>query len=91
MKCGQCGQEVPEDAIYCPFCTRGRATGQGDIIRGGLKGGLVGLMLGLLPVLVLLAIYGPERGIKAIAFAVPVGTFTTGLILGMVRAKQDWK
>ncbi len=91
MKCGKCGQEVPEGAIYCPFCTAGKPTGQGDVIRGGLKGGLIGLLVGLLPMLGLLALYGPERGIKAIVFAVPVATFTTGLILGMVRAKQDWK
>jgi hypothetical protein len=31
------------------------------------------------------------RGIKAIAFAVPMATFITGLIIGMVKAKRDWK
>ncbi len=35
--------------------------------------------------------YGAERGIKAIAFIVPVTTFTTGLIIGLVKAKRDWK
>ena len=91
MKCSQCGQEVPDGAIYCPFCTGERKTSDGDVIRGGIKGGLIGLLIGLLPVLLLLYTYGAERGIKAIVFAVPVATFTTGLIIGMVRAKQDWK
>ena len=90
MKCGKCGQEVPEGAIYCPFCTGERKTTDADVIRGGIKGGLVGLVVGL-PVLLLLYIYGAERGIKAIVFAVPVATFITGLIIGMVKAKQDWK
>jgi len=91
MKCGKCGQEVPDGALYCPFCTGGGRTMDGDVIRGGVKGGLVGLALGLVPALALLYLYGPERGIKAIAFAVPTAAFITGLIIGMVRAKQDWK
>ncbi|MBK7900687.1 MAG: hypothetical protein KA603_01315 [Azonexus sp.] len=82
---------MPEDAIYCPFCVGERKTTDRDVIAGGLKGGLLGLIVGLLPALVLLYLFGAERGIKAIAFAVPVATFTTGLILGMVKAKQDWK
>ena len=32
-----------------------------------------------------------ERGIKAIAFTLPIGTFTTGLIIGLVKAKREWK
>ena len=84
-------QEVPEDAIYCPHCTGDRQTTQREIIRGGIVGGLKGLFLGLLPAIVLLMHYGAERGIKAIAFIVPVTTFTTGLIIGLVRAKRDWK
>jgi hypothetical protein len=91
MQCGKCGRDVPEDAIYCPFCVGERKTTDRDVIAGGLKGGLLGLIVGLLPALVLLYLFGAERGIKAIAFAVPVATFTTGLILGMVKAKQDWK
>ena len=39
----------------------------------------------------LLAYYGTVRGIKAIASAVPMATFITGLIIGMVKAKRDWK
>jgi len=87
MKCSKCGQEVPEGAIYCPFCTGGGTASEKDLIRGGIRGGLIGLVLGLIPAFVLLAIYGPERGIKAIAFAVPIATFTTGLTLGLVKAK----
>lgn len=91
MKCSKCGQEVPVDAIYCPFCTgEGKTTDQ-EVIRGGIKGGLIGLLAGVLPMLPLLYIYGPERGIKAIVFAVPIATFTTGLIIGLVKAKREWK
>jgi hypothetical protein len=61
------------------------------VIRGGIRGGAIGLFLGLLPALWLLYQFGAERGIKAIVFAVPVATFTTGLIIGMVKAKRDWK
>jgi hypothetical protein len=91
MKCSQCGQEVPADAIYCPHCTGDRKTTDRDVIRGGIRGGAIGLFLGLVPALWLLDQFGAERGIKAIAFAVPVATFTTGLIIGMVKAKRDWK
>ena len=91
MQCSKCGQEVPADAIYCPHCTGERKTTDRDVIRGGIKGGLIGLLIGLLPALVLLYIYGAERGIKAIAFITPFITFTTGLIIGLVKAKRDWK
>ncbi|KAB2926715.1 MAG: zinc ribbon domain-containing protein [Dechloromonas sp.] len=91
MQCSKCGQEVPADAIYCPHCTGERRTTDSEVIRGGIKGGLLGLVIGLLPALLLLYIYGAERGIKAIAFAVPAATFTTGLIIGLVKAKRDWK
>ena len=91
MKCSKCGRTVPEDAIYCPHCTGDRKTTDRDVIRGGVRGGLLGLLVGLLPALVLLYLFGAERGIKAIALTVPIGTFTTGLILGLVKAKRDWK
>jgi len=91
MQCSKCGQEVPADAIYCPHCTGDRKTTDRDVIRGGIRGGAIGLFLGLLPALWLLYQFGAERGIKAIVFAVPVATFTTGLIIGMVKAKRDWK
>ena len=91
MKCSQCGQEVPADALYCPHCTGDRKTTDRDVISGGIRGGAIGLFLGLLPALWLLYYFGAERGIKAIAFALPVATFTTGLIIGMVKAKRDWK
>ena len=91
MQCAKCGQEVPADAIYCPHCTGERKTTDREVIRGGLVGGLKGLFLGLLPAIALLQMYGAERGIKAIAFIVPAVTFTTGLIIGLVRAKREWK
>ncbi len=91
MQCAKCGQEVPADAIYCPHCTGERKTTDQDVIRGGIRGGMIGLFLGLLPSLGLLYYFGAERGIKAIAFIIPVTTFTTGLIIGMVKAKRDWK
>jgi hypothetical protein len=91
MKCSKCGQEVPADAIYCPRCTGERKTTDQEVIRGGVKGGLVGLFLGLLPALWLLYHFGAVRGIKGIAVAVPIAAFTTGLIIGLVKAKRDWK
>ena len=91
MLCAKCGQEVPADAIYCPFCTGERKTTDREVILGGIKGGLLGLILGLLPALLLLYLYGAERGIKAIALIVPVIAFTTCMIIGLVKAKRDWK
>ena len=62
-----------------------------EVIRGGIKWGLIGLVLGLLPMIWLLYHFGAERGIKAIAFTVPIATFTTGLIIGLVKAKREWR
>lgn len=91
MKCSKCGQEVPADAIYCPHCTGERKTSDRDVIRGGIRGGLIGLFLGLLPAAWLLFDFGAERGIKAIAFILPAVSFVTGLIIGLVKAKREWK
>ena len=91
MQCTKCGQEVTEDAIYCPHCTGERRITDRQVINGGLKGGTIGLAIGLVLVTVLLSFHDLERGIKAIALTVPIGTFTTGLILGLVRARRDWK
>ncbi|WP_153145759.1 zinc ribbon domain-containing protein [Dechloromonas sp. H13] len=91
MRCSKCGQEVPADAIYCPHCTGERQTTDREVIRGGIRGGLIGLLVGLVPALLILYLYGAERGIKAIALTVPIATFATGLILGLVKAKRDWK
>ena len=52
---------------------------------------LIGLAIGLVPAIILLVIFGVERGVKAIAFIIPVTTFTTGLIIGLVKAKREWK
>ena len=43
--------------------------------------------LGMLPAVWLLFQFGAERGIKTIAFIVPVATFTTGLIIGLVKSQ----
>ena len=91
MQCAKCGQEVPADAIYCPHCTGQQATTDREVMLGGVKGGTLGLGLGLLIVTAVLAFYDLERGIKAIVLIVPVATFTTGLIIGLVKAKRDWK
>lgn len=91
MQCSKCGQDVPVDAIYCPHCTGDRKTTDREVIRGGIRGAAIGLFLGMLPAVWLLFQFGAERGIKAIAFTVPIATFTTGLIIGLVKAKRDWK
>ena len=91
MNCTKCGQEVPADAIYCPHCTGDGTTTDREVIRGGVRGGLIGLLVGLVPALLILYLYGAERGIKAIVFILPAVTFTTGLIIGLVKAKREWK
>ena len=91
MNCAKCGREAPEDAIYCPHCVAQRKATQAQVINGGIKGGTIGLALGLAAVTLLLANYELERGIKAIVLILPIDTFTTGLIIGLVRAKTDWK
>ena len=91
MRCAKCGLDVPEDAIYCPNCAGEQTTSDGDVMRGGLKGGTIGLGIGLAIVTALLVYYDLERGIKAIVLAVPIGTFATGLIIGLVKAKREWK
>lgn len=91
MNCTKCGQDVPEDAIYCPHCTGERKTTDHEVILGGVRGGAIGLAIGLIFVTIELYFYDLERGIKAIVVAVPIATFTTGLIIGMFKAKKDWK
>ena len=91
MQCSKCGLEVPADAIYCSHCTGDRKATDAAVINGGVKGGAIGLAIGLALVTVLLANYELERGITAIALALPIGTFATGLIIGLVRAKREWK
>lgn len=81
--CTRCGQEAPDGAIYCPHCCGGDHLP--EAIRGGVRWGLIGLSLGLVVSVTVLSLYGFEKGIKAIAFAVPVGTFTTGLLMGLWR------
>ena len=91
MQCSKCGQEVPADAIYCPHCTGERKTSNREVIWGGIRGGLIGIFLGMLPGLWLLYEFGAVRGVKGIAVAVPLATFTTGFIIGLVKAKREWK
>ena len=91
MQCSKCGQGVPANAIHCPHCVAEPKTTDQEAIRGGIRGGLVGFVIGLLPMLWVLEHFGAERGIKAIVFAVPIATFTTGLMIGLVKAKRDWK
>ena len=91
MRCAKCGQDAPEDAVYCPHCVSARPVSDREVINGGLKGAAIGLGLGLVLATLLLAVYDLERGIKAIVLITPLITFTTGLIIGLVRAKRDWK
>ena len=91
MQCSKCGQEVPAAVTSCPHCPGDRKTWDRAVTRAGIRGGAIGLFLGMLPTVWLLFQFGAERGIKAIAFIVPVITFTTGLIIGLVKAKRDWK
>lgn len=83
MRCQRCGEEAPDGAIYCPHCCGGEKLP--SALRIGMRWGLVGLALGLAAAAALLAIYGPVRGIKGIALALPLGAFATGLVLGFHR------
>ena len=89
MQCDKCGHEAPPDAIYCPHCTRNEPTTEKRLLRGGMYGALFGALIGLPPSAWLLAEYGLQRGYSAIAFMWPVATITTGLIIGLVRARGD--
>lgn len=91
MQCAKCGQDVPAEAIYCPHCAGARKTTDAELMLGGARGGAIGLAIGLALVTALLAFYDLERGITAIVVIAPLITFTTGLIIGLVRAKRDWK
>ena len=65
--------------------------GGAGFLSGLVVGGVIGLLVGLIPALLILYIYGAERGIKALALTVPIATFTTGLLIGLVKAKREWK
>ncbi len=91
MQCAKCGREVPADALYCPHCTGGRKSTDSDVIRGGIRGGAIGLFLGLLPAVWLLYHFGAVRGIKALVVVLPIAFFTTGLIIGLFKAKRERK
>ena len=91
MPCAKCGQSVPEDAIYCPHCVARRPVSERQVINAGLKGGTLGLAFGLVLLTVLLVNAEPERGLKGLLLAIPLATFATGLIIGLVRGRRDWK
>lgn len=89
MKCHACGQEVPEEALYCPFCTAGDHVR--ETRRRALWGAAMGFLAGVLPGLMLLWIYGPLRGIKGIALVLPIAGLATGYVLGLVSTRKDEK
>ena len=85
MNCPRCDQPlVDRRADLCPDCLEAR---QKAMVRGARQGGLAGLLLGLLLAGLVLGIYGPERGIKAIAFGLTSAFAITGLLLGMLRQR----
>lgn len=85
MDCPRCGQPLPDlRRDLCPDCLESR---QKAMVRGAREGGLLGLILGLLAAGLVLGIYGPERGIKAIAFGLASASAVTGVLFGMLRRR----
>jgi len=83
MDCPRCGQPLPDRrSELCADCLEAR---QKAMVRGARQGVLAGLVLGLVLAGAVLGIYGPERGIKAIAFGLVSALATTGLLLGLLR------
>ncbi|GBG00844.1 hypothetical protein AZSI13_01710 [Azospira sp. I13] len=83
MRCPRCDQPLADRrSDLCPDCLEAR---QKSMLRGARQGVLVGLTVGLVLAGIMLGYYGPERGIKAIAFGLVSALATTGLLLGMVR------
>ncbi|HJW01933.1 MAG TPA: hypothetical protein VJ548_01520, partial [Azospira sp.] len=71
MDCPRCGQAIADRrSDLCPDCLEAR---QKAMLRGARQGGLAGLFLGLVLAGGVLGIYGPERGIKAVAFGLIFG------------------
>lgn len=57
-------------------------------MKGGFRGALLGLLAGLIPAGLLYFTLGPERGTKAIIFLLPSVGLSTGLVLGLARARR---
>lgn len=85
MNCPRCDQPIVDRrADLCPDCLEAR---QKAMVRGARQGGLAGLALGLALAGLMLGIYGPERGIKAIAFGLASIFAITGLLFGILRKR----
>ncbi|RZT90530.1 hypothetical protein EV678_1348 [Azospira oryzae] len=85
MRCPRCDQPMEDRrSDLCPDCLEAR---QKAMVRGARQGGLAGLLLGLLLAGLLLGVYGPERGIKAIAFGIASACAITGVLFGMLRRR----
>jgi hypothetical protein len=91
MACIQCGQEIPAGAKYCPRCTGGSTTRKIELRHAATKGAALGLGLGMALVTGMLVKYELEPVIATIALLLPLATLVAGLIIGLLKAKREWK
>jgi len=85
--CRSCEREVPNGAIYCPYCC-GEDGQLGAIKRGAYVGSILGLMAGGVIAAIWFSIVGPERGTWGMVLGITLGSVITGLMLGMIRKRK---
>ena len=84
--CPGCERDVPNGAIYCPYCC-GKDGRSGALKRGAFIGGVCGLMVGGVLAAIWFSVVGPERATWGVTLAVVVACLTTGMLWGMLRLR----
>ena len=86
--CPGCERDVPNGAIYCPYCC-GKDGRSGALKRGAFIGGVCGLMVGGVLAAIWSSVVGPERATWGVTFGVAVAGMATGMIWGMLRQRRQ--